>query len=78
MVWRNLSDGAAREEREASRLPPIDQRTTLLRREKRAPHRGSRLVPSEPSASAISWELRDGYVHLPTNSPRIDKILGKT
>lgn len=78
MVWRNLSDGAAREERDTSRLPPIDQRTTLLRREKRATHRGSRLVPSEPSASAISWKLRDGYVPLPTNSPRIDRILGKT
>jgi hypothetical protein len=54
MEWRNLLDGASREEREASRLPPIDQRTTLLRREKRATHRGSRFIPSEPSAFAIS------------------------
>ena len=53
MACRNVSDGAARGEREASRLPPIDPRKTLLPREKRATHRGSRLVPSEPPASAI-------------------------
>ena len=78
MLWRNLLDGASRGEREASRWPTIDQRTTLLRREKRATHRGSRLDLSEPSASAIFWKLRDRSLHLPTNSPRIDRILGKT
>jgi hypothetical protein len=79
ILWIRLSsDGTALGEREASRLPPIDLLTALLRREKRARHRDSRLVPSEPSASVIFWKLRDRSLHLPTNSPRIDRILGKT